>query len=309
MIPHERHWVPIANKPPNAETNRPCQVFHHEKTNKIVYTIPRMSPKQNTSLASPAAAPADTGDGFLIDDTFAVSGEIDAAYATAPYMPPDSGDFHAAFPLENGGVGFVLGDVVGHGPKAAVHAKTLCQAVVGCLLEGLPPDDALGFVNAAAEMSPEFEGFATVVAGTVAPETGEIAYASGGHEPLLVMLPCLRSAPQREREKRVSLLSSTGPPLGVLGGEEATYFVSHASLPPDGTLLLYTDGVTEARRGPTFLGLNRLRSLFARLAHVPPLTLVRKIIGYARAFSGRGRKLRDDAALLVLRRHSVKKTS
>ncbi len=238
----------------------------------------------------------------MTDDTFFVSDEIEVAYATAPHLPPHTGDFHAAFPMKDGSVGFILGDVAGHGPSADAHAQRLCRALVGCMNEGLPPDEALGFVNAAAEMSPEFDGFATVVAGTIAPETGAILYASGGHEPPLLTEACLPGSSRSEREKCVRELDSTGPPLGVIGADEARYETASAQLPPSGTLLLYTDGITEARHGREFLGLARLRAAFARFADLAPLPLVRKIIGYARAFAGQGQKLRDDAALLVLRR-------
>lgn len=287
-----------------------CQVFHHHRANKVVYTIPGMSPKLNPLSVPPEAEASENASSRpadLYDDAFAVSGEIDAAYATAPHTPPDSGDFHAAFPLENGNIGFVLGDVVGHGPEAAIHAQNLCKAVVGCLLEGLPPDDALGFVNAAAQMSTEFDGFATVVAGTIAAETGEIVYASGGHEPPLIAVPVPSGTPPNKRGVFITELDSTGPPLGVISGDEVSYTRRQASLPPNGTLLLYTDGVTEARRGKVFFGLDRLRALFSRLAHTQPLTLAHKIISYARAFTGQGRTLRDDAALLVLRRRPFKK--
>lgn len=232
--------------------------------------------------------------------------QFEAAYASAPHVLPAGGDFHAAFPLEDGKVAVLIGDVVGHGEEAAQHARVLCRAIAECMIEGLPPEEALGFVNAAAEMSPQFSGFATVFAGMVAPD-GIIHYACGGHEPALLAtahdgeassLACPAGDLIRE-------LETTGPPLGVLGADIVQYRRGTATLERGGTLLLYTDGVSEARRHGSnqFLGVERLRALVARVAaRMRPLRLVCKVLGYARSFTGRGRWLRDDAALLAIRR-------
>lgn len=236
----------------------------------------------------------------------------EAAYASAPFEPPASGDFHAAFPLEDGSVGVVIGDVVGHGEEASRHAERLCRAIAECLIEGLPPEEALGFVNAAAEMSPYFEGFATVFAGLVFPD-GSVHYASGGHEPAMIakgaddtaerMAAAAAGVPAR-RTPEVTELINTGPPLGVLGADEVSYERGTATISQGSTLFLYTDGITEARRGRRGpqLGMDRLKTLLMRWATLFPLRLVCKVLGYARAFAGRDGFLRDDAALLALRR-------
>jgi sigma-B regulation protein RsbU (phosphoserine phosphatase) len=230
--------------------------------------------------------------------------EYEVANAEVPAKPPSSGDFHAAFPLEDGTVALVMGDVVGHGEAAGEHAGALCRAIGECLIEGLPPAEALGFVNAAAEMSPEFEGFATVFAGKVEKLTGTLTYASGGHEPALVAEPDAEKVRKGNKEA-IRELDSTGPPLGVMGAEEVRYEERTVTIEGGSTLLLYTDGVTEARRGREMLGTERLRGVLARWLFLRPLPLVCKIVGFARAFTGQGRKLRDDAALLALRRRRL----
>ncbi|MBC8103028.1 MAG: serine/threonine-protein phosphatase [Cytophagales bacterium] len=225
-----------------------------------------------------------------------------AAHAQSPLVPPTGGDFHAAFPLKDDAkVAFVLGDVAGHGAEAAVQAEYLKEAITGCLDEGLTPSDALGFVNAAAEMDPEFPGFATVIAGTVETETGHIEYASGGHEPALLAAPTTAAGPSAHKPVSVQELIGTGPPVGAFPAEEVRYESRQATLPPGGTLLLYSDGLTEARRGRAFLGVERLRAWLVRFLPLSPARLVRKLLGQVRAFAGT-RKLRDDAALLALRR-------
>lgn len=247
---------------------------------------------------SPTTPPPDDATP-LIQNSASLTAAFDAAQVNAPFVPPAGGDFHAAFPMEGGKVGVVMGDVAGHGPQAAMHADTLRRALTDSLQEGLSPKETLGFINAATEMSPDFEGFATVFAGTITPD-GTIEYASGGHEPALIASPAPVSA--EDSDATVKELDTTGPPLGAIGADEIQYEQKTAALPEGGTLLLYTDGITEARRGRTFFGEERLRLLLQRFAHLPPLALARKILGQARAFAGRGTRLRDDAALLAVRR-------
>lgn len=226
-----------------------------------------------------------------------------AAHVQSPLVPPTGGDFHAAFPLKEnpGKIAFVLGDVSGHGQEANVHAENLKAAIAGCLDEGLTPSDALGYVNAAAEMDSNFPGFATVIAGTVEVETGNIMYASGGHEPALIASPPANNAPDLDT---VQELTSTGPPVGAFAADEVSYTNSRADLAPGATLLLYSDGVTEARRGKSYVGMERLRDWLIRFIELSPARLVRKLFGSARAFVG-GKKFRDDVALLVLRRKNT----
>ena len=251
--------------------------------------------------------PEPSQDDPLRYNTYSLGPEFEVADATVPAAPPTSGDFHSAFRLENGTLAVVIGDVVGHGEEASAHATVLCRAIEGCLIEGLPPKEALGFVNAAAEMSTEFEGFATAFVGTLDPATGRLTYASGGHEPGIVAKPVVFSAGDRDRKPdTLQELDTTGPPLGVLGGDEVQYEEHTVNIADGGTLLLYTDGITEARRSREILGIERLRTLFQKCLTLAPLRIAHKIIGYARAFTGSKLELRDDAALLVLRRRKKK---
>jgi len=228
--------------------------------------------------------------------------EFEAAQAALPHDPPTSGDFHEAFLLQGGKVGVVLGDVSGHGPAAAAHADRLRDAIAGGIKEGLPPEEAVAFVNAAAEMAPEFRGFATVFAATVEPGTGEIAYANAGHEPPLVATPAGNEV--SAADVPVQELPTTGPPVGVVGADEVTYERGRATLPPGGMLLVYTDGLSEARQGAGFFGVVRLRKLLSWCALLPPMALLRKLFAAVFSFVAPGR-LRDDAAALALRRRAV----
>ena len=250
------------------------------------------------------------GDRMVERDAARLNEGFEVAAAKMPACPPSSGDFYAAFPLEEGKVGIVMGDVVGHGPEAAGHADQLKDAIAGVMQEGLPPDEALNFVNAAAEMRPEFQGFATVFAGTVDAQ-GTIVYASGGHEPAL-LTPGQQQPEQSGGESaavagasgdHIEELIPTGPPLGVMGTDEFRHQSETARMGEGATLLLYTDGVTEARDGRRgFLGVGRMRLWLARFLTLRPDALILKLIRYVWRHSRRGETLRDDAALLALKR-------
>ena len=234
----------------------------------------------------------------------ALSPEYVAAHADAPATPPSGGDFHSAFRLEEGtgDVAVVIGDVAGHGPEQAAQAEHMRELLSDCLSVGLTPAETLSAVNAMIEPDPNFEGFGTVFVGTLKEGSGRLTYASGGHEPALI-------APAGVQDPAgVEELSGTGPPVGAFPPDLARFEQFEATLPPGGTLLLYTDGVSDARPPDArlqWLGLPRLKALFARLAAHPPRRLLSELLRRVSAFC-RG-DFHDDVALLAIRRRLARK--
>lgn len=228
-----------------------------------------------------------------------LTAEYIAAHADIPAVPPSGGDFYSAFPLEDGSgdVAIVIGDVAGHGPEQtlqAVHMRTLLS---DCLSVGLSPAETLAAVNAVVEPDPHFEGFGTVFVGTLESETGRLTYASGGHEPALI------AAPGESQAAAVEELEGTGPPVGAFPVEMARYEQHEAVVPQGGTLLLYTDGISDARPPESrreWLGLERLKALLARFAPLSPRRLVSSLLRRVAVFC-RGR-FHDDVAVLAVRR-------
>lgn len=226
-----------------------------------------------------------------------LSPEYSAAHADYAATPPSGGDFHQAFSLEDGSrsVAVVIGDIAGHGPEQAAQAVLMREMLADCLAAGLSPAETLAAVNALVEPDPHFEGFGTVFVGTLARGTGRLTYASGGHEPALI-------ASSRDPEA-VQELDGTGPPVGAFPPKMARFEQHEATLPPGGTLLLYTDGVSDARPPENrrdWLGLPRLKSLLAGFASLPPRRLVARLLGRVSAYC-RG-KFHDDVAVLAIRR-------
>jgi len=236
-----------------------------------------------------------------------LSAEYVAAHADVPATPPAGGDFYGVFPLkdgagdESGDVAVVIGDVAGHGPEQAMQAGHMRALLSDCLAVGLSPAETLSAVNAMIEPDPNFEGFGTVFVGTLEAHTGTLTYASGGHEPALI------ASPTTLDPDAVLDLEGTGPPVGAFPPDMARFEQHQATLPEGGTLLLYTDGVSDARPPRSrleWLGMDRLKALLLRFASLPPRQLVTRLLARVSAFC-RGR-FHDDVALLVVRRRARK---
>ena len=231
-----------------------------------------------------------------------MSPEYAAASADLPATPPSGGDFHDAFLLDEAAgnrsdVAVVIGDVAGHGPEQALQAEHMRELLSDCLTVGLSPAQTLSAVNAMIEPDPNFEGFGTVFVGTLEAGTGTLTYASGGHEPALITPIDAADA------DAVQELDGTGPPVGAFPPAMTRFEQHQATLPPGGTLLLYTDGVSDARPPQSrleWLGLARLKSFLVSLAALPPRRLVIGLLRRVAAFC-RG-EFQDDVAVLAVRR-------
>ncbi len=151
-------------------------------------------------------------------------------------MSQVGGDFYDFIPLPDGSLGIAVGDVSGHGmPAALIMAITLAllraEACRGC-----PPSEVLTSVNEELLKLGTRRMFVTVLYGVLQAGTGDFVYARAGHEPPVVTLPgaapCL-----------ADLVG--GRLLGLF--PEIVLSDARLTLPPGASLVLYTDGVIEAR--------------------------------------------------------------
>lgn len=163
--------------------------------------------------------------------------DLDAYYQTSARA---GGDYYDFFPLHDGRWGIFIADVSGHGTPAAVlmaitHA--LAHAEPGL---HTPPAALLTHLNDRLTRSYTRNGtFVTAFYAVLDPATRTLTYASAGHNPPRLV---------RHREKRIlSLDQNAALPLGILPRE--SHGQSTITLEADDLLLLYTDGITEAR-GP-----------------------------------------------------------
>ena len=235
-----------------------------------------------------------------------LSDEYVTAQVEVPAVAPSGGDFQSAFPVQDGSgnVAVVIGDVTGHGPEQTAQADHMRELLSDCLEGGLSPAESLAAVNAMIEPDPNFEGFGTVFVGTLEPGTGKLTYSSGGHEPALI------ATPEADHEDAVEELEGSGPPVGAFPPEIAHYDEQQTTLPVGGTLLLYTDGVPDARPATDrkqYFGLSRLKAVLAQLAKLSPRKLIAGIFASVASFC-QG-KFHDDVAMLAVRRRKLDGTA
>ena len=212
---------------------------------------------------------------------------------------PSGGDFQNIFPLQDGSgdVAVVMGDVAGHSPQQTSQAEHMREMLSDCLAVGTTPAKTLETVNAAMESDTRCDTFGTVFVGVLEAETGRLTYASGGHEPGLI------AALDADVSGQVQQLEGTGPPVGALPPNLAQFEQEKAVLPAGATLLLYTDGVSEARPPgdrKNWLGTDGLKKIFARFSSLSPSRLVPALLQRVSAFC-RG-QFEDDISVMAIRR-------
>jgi serine phosphatase RsbU (regulator of sigma subunit) len=179
----------------------------------------------------------------------AVPARLGALLTTVAYRPADGpaagGDFYDAFALPDGRVGLLLGDVSGHG-RQALAKTTLVRFTVRAHLEaGLSPREALAISGRSLDGRLS-DDFATVIAAIHDPVEGTLTYASAGHPPPIVV------GPSRHRPVTVS----SAPPIGVgfPTGQRQTVL----PMPEGASVMIYSDGLLEARIEGVPLGAERL---------------------------------------------------
>ena len=198
------------------------------------------------------------------------------------------GDFYDALALADR-VCVLVGDVAGKGVAAVGLTESVRSAFRALAYASgtLSPSYLLGHINASLVRQLPAGEFVTAVLLTIDPRTGAYAVASAGHT-----LPVVCGHSCRELEV------PSGPPLGVI---ECAYEEASGIIAPDEMILLYTDGVTEARRDSEFYGEERLLELLGNQGPEPK-SAAQALFADVREFA-RGR-LEDDLLIVALRRDS-----
>ncbi|MGH2996542.1 MAG: SpoIIE family protein phosphatase, partial [Gaiellaceae bacterium] len=198
------------------------------------------------------------------------------------------GDVYDYLTLEDGRLAVVLGDVTGHGIDAAAD-MAMAKFVFRSLAREHPdPGDFLAAANevVCGEIAPG--KFITMLYLTIDPALGELACASAGHPAPLIVQP----------DGAVQPIEAQGLVLGIESGQ--AYAETRATLPPGAAVVLFTDGVIEARRGGELYGRERLEHLLATERELPAGPLAEAVLRDCRSFSGG--ELADDCAVVVIKR-------
>jgi serine phosphatase RsbU (regulator of sigma subunit) len=198
------------------------------------------------------------------------------------------GDVYDFLTLDDGRLAVVLGDVTGHGVDATAD-MAMAKFVFRSLAREHPePTDFLAAVNDVIVDEIATGKFITMAYLAIDGARGEVACASAGHPPPRLVLP----------DGTVSGLEANGLALGI--DPDQSYVETRVELPHGTAIVVYTDGVLEARRDGELYGLDRLDALLAARRDLPPAELAAEIAGEARAFAGG--ELVDDLAVVVIKR-------
>ena len=201
------------------------------------------------------------------------------------------GDFFDVVRLDGNRVGLAIADVSDKGVPAALFMMSSRTWMKGAAISSPEPGTVLGEVNALLHEDNETQMFVTVLYAVYDPETGEFTYASGGHDaPLLV-----------HSDGSSELLPLTGGiALGIVS--DLAYGQNSVVLDHGDTLVLYTDGVTEAMNGEgEQFGIERLRKVFSDRAPKDANEAAHKIFEAVNTFAD-GAAQSDDITCLTLRR-------
>lgn len=145
------------------------------------------------------------------------------------------GDFFDVLQLDRDKLGIVIGDVTDKGVPAALYMAETHALIVAEASHGSPPKETLQRVNRHLLRTNDKGLFVTVLYGILDYHTGLFEYSRAGHE-----LPLLLS-PDYEL---IDITMDVGIPLGIQA--EPTLDNQKLVIPPQSTLLLYTDGITDS---------------------------------------------------------------
>ena len=212
--------------------------------------------------------------------------EFSHLYRSATLTMRVGGDFFDVFEMGEGRIGVLVGDVSGKGLQAAVLTSVIKDTIRAYAHETLSPAAAIAKANVALGEAAKQPDFATVFYAVVDPSRRTVTYCSAGHPPAAVVDP----------EGSVRLLEGSSPLIGAF--PDLSFEDCSADLGPEDVVLLYTDGVTEARDASgAFFGEEGLVCALSAAHGCGVSALPAHVFDAVMAFSA-GR-LTDDVALLA----------
>ncbi len=202
-----------------------------------------------------------------------------------------SGDYYQVVERpETNEVAVIIADVSGKGIGASLLTAYVDALVNAYLGENLEPAEIFNRISPQMNAKTPVESFATAFLGIFSVDTGKLRYASAGHDPTLLV----------RSNDDVELLMPTGMPLGLM--PEAVYTSTETSLEVGDSLVLYTDGITEAANPEQEeFGRERLIEVCGEHRSEPPKELARSIEKVVDTFVD-GVPYHDDRTLVIVRR-------
>jgi sigma-B regulation protein RsbU (phosphoserine phosphatase) len=218
------------------------------------------------------------------------TGDIEICGMTRPANTV-GGDFYDVLPLPDGRVIITLGDVAGKGSPAALLMALLLAVLRTLVDEDLDPPELMRRLNLQICRHSPGSRFITLFYAVYSPD-GQLTYVNAGQNPPLL----------RRGDGRCQRLEGTGIALGMFEG--STYGAAEATLTCGDTLVLYSDGITEAENpdGQPFeeAGLEEVMTTYAAFSAADMGTeTLRAVERHAH-----DSRFSDDLTILVLKRHA-----
>jgi serine phosphatase RsbU (regulator of sigma subunit) len=202
-----------------------------------------------------------------------------------------SGDFYEVVEREEGGgCVLIITDVSGKGIAASLLTASLEALLIDPIESGHPPEAICDRVGRRLFQRTPPNKYATAIVGALDPASGLLRYTNAGHNQALVI----------RASGEVEMLEPTGTPLGLLPNSD--YRAAEVWLELDDTLILYTDGITEAvNPEDEEYGLDRLADLCREHRSQGLAELAETIESELDAFV-RGVPYADDRTVVMARR-------
>ena len=201
------------------------------------------------------------------------------------------GDFYSAWPMADGRLALMLGDVSGKGVEAAGVTAMVRYMAEALSQHCTDPADLVGELNELLCHRMAEGSLVTLALMVVDTDADTLTWCVAGHPPPVILSP----------DGAYRRLDDPDPPCGVFRGQEFREGVEPFG--PGDVLVVYTDGLIEARRRGREFGEDALRDVLVAGVRDTPQELARGAYAAARAWCG-GR-LGDDVAIAVLRRIPV----
>jgi serine phosphatase RsbU (regulator of sigma subunit) len=212
--------------------------------------------------------------------------EIGHVYQSSSRMDV-GGDVYDLLRLDDGRLAVCLGDVTGKGIEAAADMALAKFTFRALARSSANASTFLARVNEVVADEIALGKFITMLYAVVDLERGELEAANAGHPPLRLVRP----------DGTVEAVTSPGLALGIEAGEH--YEAARIPLAPGTTIVLYTDGVIEARHDGELYGEERLDAFLAANSGLGAQALADALVEDCRTFGGGA--LDDDCAVVCLR--------
>ncbi len=212
--------------------------------------------------------------------------DVGVRYRAATEAARVGGDFYDLVTLSPGRLMVIVGDVCGKSLGAAAQSAVVRYMLRAYAAEG-SPGEALSRLNSAVIAQSPDQPFVTLVVAYIDVARHMFEYAVAGHPRPLIL------AGRRE----FPVPGEGNVPVGIFRG--AVYPTNRAILPDDTCVVMYTDGMTDARIHGRLFGEERLRKAVAENLQLPAQGLADTLLETVKAFAGG--VLADDCAVVTIR--------